>query len=245
MSDENLPSVDANEEELKQALAAAFGEEGMDFLDDEDDELDLESFIDGEQSANCSLLEKEIDVVAVKDDDAPLIRYVKELSREIYAVGQRPAKAGQTSTAARFVVFAVNNQQFGVPLTAVSEIGRYPKVNELPRTPSWLRGVANLRGQILSVTDLRHLLNIPGENPGNGEKVIVVHCPSRDACTAIVVDRVLGIRNLESAAGSASDLTQRVATIASGSTKFDQTTTALIDPGKLFECAELLLTFTS
>jgi chemotaxis signal transduction protein len=244
MSDANLPSASDCDEELKQALAAAFGDEGMDFLDDESDECIPELCCEEEISSSAGSLDAELAAVTVNDDDTSLIRYVKELSRAIYTGGKSTTN-DVNSCVSRFVVFAVNDQQFGVPLPAVSEIGRYPKVIELPRTPSWLRGVANLRGQILSVTDLRSLLNVPGEKPAVGEKIIVVHSQTINTSTAIVVDRVLGIRNLECEPGDVSEIKQRFATIASGTARFDQVNTVLIEPDQLFQCAELLLTFAS
>lgn len=245
MSDANLPSESDCDDELKQALAAAFGDDGMAFLDDESDECFAELSSEEEKASSFNSLETALAAVIVNEDDTPLIRYVKELSREIYAGGQPATNGDSNSAASRFVVFAVNNQQFGVPLNAVNEIGRYPKVTELPRTPSWLRGVANLRGQILSVTDLRNLLNVPGERPSVGEKIIVVHSQTNGTCTAIVVDRVLGIRNLEGEPGDVSDLKHRVAMIANGTARFDQATTVLIEPDQLFQCAELQTTFAS
>lgn len=244
MSDANQPSTGECGDELKQALAAAFGEESLDFLDDECDECFLEG-CEGDAISTAKSRLNEMAVIEVKDDDAPLIRYVKELSQAIYIDGQPAATSDASSCVSRFVLFAIGNQQFGIPLHAVREIGRYPKVTELPRTPSWLRGVANLRGQILSVTDLRSLLNVPGAKPTLGEKIIVVHSSTTDTSTAIVVDRVLGIRNLSGEPGKVSEIKQRFATVASGTARFEQEITVLIEPDQLFQCAELLLTFAS
>ena len=245
MSDANLPSASECDDELKQALAAAFGDEGLDFLDDDDDDCFLESGCEADVPSQSGSLDKSLAAVVVNDDDAPLIRYVKEISQAIYNPEQTESSKNSGTDSSRFVVFAVNDHQFGVPLSAVSEIGRYPKATQLPRTPAWLHGVANIRGQIISVTDLRELLNIAGGKQAVGEKIIVVHSSARDTSTAIVVDRVLGIRNLSVQTGDASKLKDRLATIASGSARYEESTIVLIEPDQLFQCADLLLTFSS
>ena len=42
--------------------------------------------------------------------------------------------------------------------SAVAEVGRLPKLTRVPGTPEWLSGVANWRGRILAVLDVRPLL---------------------------------------------------------------------------------------
>ena len=185
----------------------------------------------------------------IDDDVSPLIRYVEELSNAIYGDGLaaqphagHPSANGQQlpARAPRFVVFAVGDHQFGVPLSDVCEIVRDPKVTKLPRTPPWLRGVTNLRSQILSVTDLRSLLHLAGTRPARGETLVVVHSTKHAASTALVVDRVVGIRGFGDQPGAVSDSSQHVAEIASGTATIDQATTVLIEVDRLFDCAELL-----
>ena len=109
----------------------------------------------------------------------------------------------------------------------------------LPRTPGWLRGVTNLRGQILSVTDFRNLLGLTDQRRAVGEKIIVVHSESQASQTALVVDRVLGIRNLRGEQGPLEGLSDRLAVFADSLAVTDQATTVLIDPDLLLGSNEL------
>ena len=124
-------------------------------------------------------------------------------------------------------------------MTGVREIDRCGKVTVLPRTPAWLRGVTNLRGQILSVTDFRNLLDLPGDRQSASEKIIVVHSERHNAHTALVVDRVLGIRNLSGERKPLAGLSDRIANFADSVSVTDQATTVLIDPDELLGCDEL------
>ena len=233
-----LPQVDDPlKADVQEALLAAFGEEAIDWLDD--DEGDLESQLAEESLGSedsqpmdqlSALLEKLSS--AVEDGLSPGalgdVEVVDEATEE-----------SQQDVGPRHVVFQVGDQLYALPLDGVLEIDRCGKVTTLPRTPSWLRGVTNLRGQILSVTDFRSLLELTSDRQSVGEKIIVVQSERHDARTALVVDRVLGIRNLSGERGPLEGLSDRVVDFASSLSVSDQATTVLIDPDLLLGCDEL------
>ena len=249
MSDTDLPnSEDPITPDLQAALAAAFGDEAMDWneetpasasaLSETDDAADMASLANMLADANSA-----DDPGAALDD---LLKKVSSAIDEGNLPEQHNADAATKSkeeteqeTGVRHVVFEIGDRQFGLPLDGVLEIDRCGKVTSLPRTPNWLRGVTNLRGQILSVTDFRNLLNLQTDRTAVGEKIIVVRGKRSTSSTALVVDRVLGIRNLNSERGTLSGLSDRVATFSDGISVTDQATTVLIDPDLLLGCAEL------
>ena len=53
------------------------------------------------------------------------------------------------------VGFRIGNETFGVPVVAVHEIMRVPEITAMPGAPESIRGVVNLRGNIIPVLDLR------------------------------------------------------------------------------------------
>lgn len=66
------------------------------------------------------------------------------------------AQASRAGTDAIVVRMGVG--KFAVALGSVAEVGRTPVVTRVPGLPAWLAGVANWRGRILAVLDLRPLL---------------------------------------------------------------------------------------
>lgn len=246
MSDTDLPnSDDPVSPDLQAALAAAFGDEAMDW----NEEL-LQEEPQADDAADMAALASALaDANNADDPGAALDDLLKKVSSAIDE-GNLPeqldadAASGkeeesQQETGVRHVVFEIGDRQFGLPLDGVLEIDRCGKVTSLPRTPNWLRGVTNLRGQILSVTDFRNLLSLKSDRTAVGEKIIVVHSPRSASSTALVVDRVLGIRHLNSEQGALSGLSDRVANFSDGISVTDQATTVLIDPDLLLGCAEL------
>ncbi len=196
--------------ELKQAPVAASNDEAI--LDLVDKDADQQSSIKSDAPAQTTGIGKKISTeqldaifpsdeilagqgLSSKDDFTSRVVWMKQLSKKIYTdegVGVNGKKTDLQTT--RFVLFVVGEQQIAMRVGDAREIARYPNVTALPCTPDWLRGVTNLRGEIISVTDLRVLLGVDSEN-SSSEKIILVHCNQNQSSTAIVVDRVIGIRN--------------------------------------------------
>ena len=59
------------------------------------------------------------------------------------------AKVGQ------YLTFFLKSQSYGVPIAAVREINQLSDIVQIPKTPSFVMGVMNLRGKVIPVVDLR------------------------------------------------------------------------------------------
>ena len=231
-------STESDQDDLQAALLAAFGDDANEWLEDDDqlDDAQLDAILDGEAKdlGNDGLS-------SVRALDAVLEGLTAEL--QAGTADAEPAAIEQSDVeqdaGPRHAVFEVGDHVFGIPLTGVREIDRCGKVTVLPRTPAWLRGVTNLRGQILSVTDFRNLLDLPDDRQSTSEKIIVVHSERHNTHTALVVDRVLGIRSLSGERKPLAGLSDRIATFADSVSVTDQATTVLIDPDELLGCDEL------
>ncbi len=67
---------------------------------------------------------------------------------------------------ARVLVFRVGGERFAVSLQAVAEVIESPELQRMPDAPEHVRGVATLRGELLSVYDPLALLGAPGGGRG-------------------------------------------------------------------------------
>lgn len=110
-------------------------------------------------------------------------------------------KAGGLSQAAttnriKHVVFELDGTHYAVPLTNVLEIQRVPRITALPHVPDWLRGVTNMRGDVLSVVDLRMLLGVKLLDHSQEERMVVVKSTVEELAIGWIVDRVVGIRGI-------------------------------------------------
>jgi chemotaxis signal transduction protein len=63
--------------------------------------------------------------------------------------------AGATAEVERsFIRFEMGGERYCVPLESVTKIERVPPIVPVPRTPPFVRGIASLRGEIVTVIDL-------------------------------------------------------------------------------------------
>lgn len=89
------------------------------------------------------------------------------------------------------VGFKSNDCQFICPLKEVIEVLLWPNITEVPAAHSWFKGVANLRGRILPVTDLSVFISKkPHKEIGQSRIMVVL---SEGSLFGFSVDQVLGI----------------------------------------------------
>ncbi len=74
----------------------------------------------------------------------------------------------------QFIVFRVAREWYGVDITKVKEVIKTDRITYLPSSPGHIAGIVNLRGNILSVLDLRAILRLDREAPGEKMKIIAI-----------------------------------------------------------------------
>ena len=92
----------------------------------------------------------------------------------------------------KYLTFALANEEYGLEILKVREIIGYIDVTAVPQTPSHVKGVINLRGQVIPVVDLRAKFGMATTDVTDETCIIVVEITqnSRKFNTGIVVDRV-------------------------------------------------------
>ncbi len=89
----------------------------------------------------------------------------------------------------QFIVFRLAREWYGVEITKVKEIIKAGKVTYLPCSPEHIAGIVSLRGNILSVTDLKTILGLPYEEPTGKTRIIAIECGVLE--TGLLVDEVV------------------------------------------------------
>ncbi len=92
----------------------------------------------------------------------------------------------------KYLTFALANEEYGLEILKVREIIGYIEVTAIPQTPSYIKGVINLRGQVIPVIDLRSKFGMATAEVTEQTCIIVVEITQsgRKFDTGIVVDRV-------------------------------------------------------
>ena len=89
----------------------------------------------------------------------------------------------------QFLVFRLGDDEFGLPIESVDEVARVPdQITRLPRTPKFLEGVVNLRGEVLPVVDQRRRFDMPALAERATRRLVVVRTERHKA--GLIVDSV-------------------------------------------------------
>ncbi|VXC32233.1 chemotaxis protein CheW [Sphingomonas sp. 8AM] len=105
------------------------------------------------------------------------------------AVSRTPEEH-EHDTSRQFVIFHSAGEMFAVPLAEVKEIIRVPDVVRMPLSPPALLGLANLRGTVLPVLDLRRLFNLPAVEVDDASRVVVL---DQGQPVGLMVDRMANV----------------------------------------------------
>ncbi len=97
-----------------------------------------------------------------------------------------------SSNQERFLSFSLGIEEYAVPLLAVREVIALPEYTAVPYTPPYFLGIMNLRGQVISIMDLRQKL---GVKPGVNTETAVIICDLNGNSIGVVVDSVNTVLN--------------------------------------------------
>jgi len=152
--------------------------------------------------------------------------------------------SSEPATAAKeesFLIFRLGDDEYGLPIAVVDEVMQVcAKITRVPKTPKFLEGVINLRGEVLPVIDQRRRFDMPALTDGARRRIIVVRTARHRA--GIIVDGVSEIlRSPTDAVEPAPDLTGETTRLVSGIINLEAAGRIILvlDPSELLTRAEL------
>jgi purine-binding chemotaxis protein CheW len=75
----------------------------------------------------------------------------------------------------QFIIFRLGNQDYGIPIAAVSEIARPPDhITRLPKAPAFIDGVMNLRGNVIPIVDLRRRFDLSTAEHAGSQRILML-----------------------------------------------------------------------
>ena len=110
---------------------------------------------------------------------------------EVLTQKAQSGKATQ-SKEGKYLTFALSREEYGLEILKVREIIGYMNITAVPQTPAFVKGVINLRGQVIPVIDLRAKFGMDTADVTEETCIIVVEITqkNRKFSTGIVVDHV-------------------------------------------------------
>jgi len=92
-----------------------------------------------------------------------------------------------SSRAGKYLTFFLGDEEYGLEILKVSEIIGMLPITRVPRMPAWIRGVINLRGKVIPITDLRAKFEMRTDVVADSCIIVV---QMNGIQTGMVVDRV-------------------------------------------------------
>ena len=110
-------------------------------------------------------------------------------------VASNTASASLRSAAGEYLTFVLGEEEYGIEILKVQEIRGYDAVTPIANTPSFIKGVVNLRGKIVPIVDLRIKFNLGKVVYDEFTVVIILNLSGR--VVGIVVDGVSDVMALK------------------------------------------------
>ena len=111
----------------------------------------------------------------------------RQLGVPMADVSETPAETSDAT--GRFVLLSIAAAHYAIPEAYVTELERVPRITLVPQAPAWMRGVTNVRGDIVSVIDMRRFLQL--DSPmGSNTRLLVVRLLDEPFITGLIVDGV-------------------------------------------------------
>jgi purine-binding chemotaxis protein CheW len=103
------------------------------------------------------------------------------------------------SLAGKYLTFILDNEEYGIALLKVKEIIGMMPITTVPQTPEYVKGVINLRGKVIPVSDLRLRFGMSAADYTDRTCIIVVEIQGEAATIqiGIVVDAVSEVMNIK------------------------------------------------
>ena len=107
---------------------------------------------------------------------------------------QKPVELNQ------YLTFILDGEEYGVPILTVMGIQGWEKTTPIPNSPDYVKGIINLRGEVVPIVDLRKRFSLEEIPYGAHTVVIVVKLEQADKerTVGLVVDAVADVHDINS-----------------------------------------------
>ena len=146
----------------------------------------------GSHIRNVAMLNRGKRLVAVLDPDGILTGSDFDAIRSIEGVDiekhREAAPAAGGDTVKSFLSFQTAGYEFAMDLAGLVKVIPHETVTPVPKAPAHVRGLTAVRGELVTVTDLKTLLDIDRGPDNAGRHIIVFR--GRESLRGLIVDRV-------------------------------------------------------
>ncbi len=89
----------------------------------------------------------------------------------------------------QYIVIRLGEEQYGIDIRYIDNIVRMTNITRVPKVPPYLKGVINLRGEVIPVVSIRLKMGLPADEYGRATRIIILKTEAAGNL-GIVVDEV-------------------------------------------------------
>jgi purine-binding chemotaxis protein CheW len=154
-------------------------------------------------------------------------------------VEQHSGASGSASANEQLLTFIVDGEEYGVDILRVQEIRSWSTPMPIPNTPRYIKGVINIRGDVVAIADLRERLGLPKLEYGATTVVVVLRVDSegQSRVMGVIVDAMSDVTNVPQAAIKAPPMFRGAAEggLAKGIVTLDDKMITILDVDRIFD----------
>lgn len=102
----------------------------------------------------------------------------------------------QVKEIVQYIVIKIGDEQYGIDIKYIDNIVRMQNITRVPKVPSYLKGVINLRGEVIPVMSLRLKMEMDEDVPTKDTRIIIIKMNQHDGI-GIMVDSVKEVVSLD------------------------------------------------
>lgn len=116
----------------------------------------------------------------------------KILHDRAVALARAPEQRMQDEAMLELVVFQLAAERYGLEAGFVREVYPLKQLTPLPCTPSFVMGIINVRGQIVTVIDLKRFFDLPQQGLSDLNKVLILNASGM--ALGLLADAIIGVQ---------------------------------------------------
>ena len=117
-----------------------------------------------------------------------------KLSRS-FIMSTQVAEANTKDEIVQWVTFQLSDETYGIRVLKVQEVQRYSEISPIPGAPSYVLGIINLRGSVISVINTREKFGLQDIEPTDDTRIVILESGKQGV--GILVDRVAEVVSLK------------------------------------------------
>jgi len=122
----------------------------------------------------------------------------KVLKERARALAKEPKGIEEDGSYLEVVEFMLAHERYALELSRIREVYPLKELTPLPGVPDFVLGIINVRGQILSIVDIKKFFDLPEKGLTNLNQVIILQSDKMEF--GILADEILGTRSISAVA---------------------------------------------